>query len=91
MTVKSWITRGRRALSGEYFEFVRDIDAARLTVRERPTSLSPADFRRHLEAAVRAGSVAAMKLWAALYIEKEVKTDDDHSLDELDELARRRA
>jgi len=93
VTVKSWITRGRRALSGEYFDFVRDIDAARMTVRERPTSLEPADFRRYLEAAVRAGSVAAMKLWASLYIEKskEVVTDDDHDLDELDELARRRA
>jgi len=89
-TVKAWISRGRREADGPYFAFVADLDAARRVASERPEPLTAEQFRGHLDDAVRAGSVAAMKLWSALYLDdepEEVTTDD---LSELDDLARRR-
>lgn len=91
-TVKAWISRGRRESEGPYFAFVADLDAARRVASERPEPMSAEQFRGHLDGAVRAGSVAAMKLWSSLYLDdppEEVMADDD-PLSELDDLARLR-
>ena len=64
-TVKGWVTRGRQEDAGPYAEFVRKVEAA----RRRATTEQPMtgdEFQRRLDAAVRSGSVTAMKLWAEL-------------------------
>lgn len=92
-TVKSWITRGRRDQAGPYTEWVTDLDAARERAAARPDPLTDAELRRHVSDMVRAGSVAAAKLyWQILSADQveEVTARDDDPLAELDELARAR-
>lgn len=90
-TAKGWVTRGRREESGEYAEFVADLDAARQEVKDRPGPLTREEFELRLSSAVRGGSVQAMKLWAELHVDPPANdTREDNPLDEVDELARRR-
>lgn len=63
-TVKKWIARGRKG-EPEYAEFVAAVEAARMRHADQPP-MTRAEFQRHLDAAVRAGSVQAMKLWSEL-------------------------
>lgn len=63
-TVKGWITRGRAETGTEYAAFVAAVDEARETAKAAPGPMTAEEFREHVERAVRAGSVAAMKLWA---------------------------
>jgi len=84
-TVKYWITRGKREDIGPYHDFDAAIAAAR-DASERacrfpqtdgpeastdPEPMTPAEFRHHLEGAVRAGSPPAMKLWADRFLVAE--------------------
>lgn len=84
-TVKGWLTRGRQERQGAYSEFAAAVDAARKAA-EGP--MSPEEFQRHLDRSVRAGNVAAMKLWA----ERERRSADDSPApkSKVDELAERR-
>lgn len=91
-TAKAWVSRGRRESEGPYAAFAADLDEARRVASERPEPLTAEQFRGHLDDAVRAGSIAGMRLWSALYLDdpsEEVTTNDD-PLSELDDLARRR-
>lgn len=65
-TVKGWVTRGRRG-DNPYAEFVGELEAARQD-REPDEPMTAEEFRRHLDGAVRAGSVSAMKLWADRFL-----------------------
>lgn len=95
MTVKGWITRGRGESGTKYAEFAATYEQARIDFES--SDMDGDEFRRHLNRAVRKGSVQAMKLWHEIYGRKE-EPDDSSSgsdpfgaLDEADELAARRA
>lgn len=62
-TVKTWMTRGRAEEIGAYAEFVAEVEAARARHAEKSAPMSRSEFQQRLDAAVRAGSVTAMKLW----------------------------
>jgi len=65
-TAKGWAREGRKHPEGRFGQFAVALDAARDQVR----SSEPMDwteFEDHLAAAVRAGSVVAMKLYAELH------------------------
>ncbi len=70
-TVKRWLARGRRDQTGDYSEFATAVSDARRRHAELPPPMSADEFRQRLDAAVRAGSVSAMKLWSAVYLEPE--------------------
>lgn len=72
-TVKGWVTRGRRE-PGPYAEFVADLDAAR-EGREPDGPMTADEFRGHLDSAVRAGSVQAMKLWADRFLRADERPE----------------
>jgi len=63
-TVRDWLARGRKEDLGPYCDFEVAVADARKQAQQSPDQMSPAEFREHLERAVRAGSVQAMKLWA---------------------------
>lgn len=65
-TARSWLTRGRKQGSGDYAEFAQAVEQARQS-RDTAPAMSSEEFREHLEAAVRGGSVQAMKLWSDLH------------------------
>ena len=91
-TVKRWLARGRREEAGEHRDFTEAVEAA-WQARELPSSDPPMDgheLRVSVSEAARAGSVPAMKLyWVMLLADRERRAPT--SLDEFDELARRRA
>jgi transposase-like protein len=67
-TLKRWLARGRREDLGPYSDFEAAVADARKQARLAPDPMSPSEFREHLERAVRAGSVQAMKLWADQFL-----------------------
>jgi len=67
-TVRDWLARGRREDLGPYSDFEAAVADARKQARLAPDPMSPSEFREHLERAVRAGSVQAMKLWADQFL-----------------------
>jgi len=91
-TVQRWLARGRREEAGEHRDFTEAVEAA-WQARELPSSDPPMDgheLRVSVSEAARAGSVPAMKLyWVMLLADRERRAPT--SLDEFDELARRRA
>jgi len=94
-TLKKWIARGRREDSGEYADFSRAYDAARLESKSRPEPMDEAELLIVVSEAARRGSVQAMKLrWEMICAERDA--DETESIEEpplasLDELAERRA
>lgn len=70
-TARSWLTRGRKQASGIYADFAAAVEQARRSAQSRPAPMDAGEFRTHLEAAVRAGSVQAMKLWVETYSDSE--------------------
>jgi hypothetical protein len=64
-TVKGWLKRGRREDGTDYAAFSADVDQARADAAAAEMGLL--EFRAHLNAAVRRGSVAAMRLWWAVH------------------------
>ena len=73
-TARSWLTRGRRQGSGDYADFAQAVEKARAS-RDSQPPMSADEFREHLEAAVRGGSVQAMKLWADLHADADTPAD----------------
>jgi hypothetical protein len=67
-TLTGWLARGRREDLGPFAAFAADVADARRRAQQSPGPMSPSEFREHLERAVRAGSVQAMKLWAEQYL-----------------------
>jgi transposase-like protein len=92
-TVARWLARGREEPGSRFGGFTIAYDAAqerrRGVGRGRMTS---EEFHDHLDQAVRAGSIQAMKLWAELHLvdREEAAQGDDDPLVEVDEIARRR-
>lgn len=72
-TAKTWLRRGRREITGDYADFVAAIDQAREAAAT--AEMTGNEFQAHLAAAVRRGSVQAMKLWW------EVNAGDDRGPD----------
>ena len=60
-TVKTWLKRGRREDDTEFSAFAVAVDEAREAAAA--SVMDDAEFRAHLNRAVRKGSVVAMKLW----------------------------
>jgi hypothetical protein len=79
-TLKNNLALGRKESGTERAAFAEAVDAARVAAAQAPMTL--VEFRGFLNAAVRAGSVAAMKLWLEVYEHGEPD-------DELAALARR--
>lgn len=82
-TLKNWLTQGRREADTEHADFAAAVDAARERAARAP--MDDREFRGCLNAAVRAGSVQAMKLWWSVRDD-----DDDLEHDALGQLNRRR-
>lgn len=60
-TVHGWLRRGRKEADTPYARFADDVDQARKQAAS--AVMDEIEFRMHLNKAVRAGSVQAMKLW----------------------------
>ena len=73
-TARSWLTRGRRQGSGDYHDFAQAVEQARAS-RDSQPAMSSEEFREHLEAAVRGGSVQAMKLWSDIHAAEDTPAD----------------
>lgn len=71
-TLKGWLARGREESEGDYAEFAEGIEAARSAYREQlERPMDREELEREVWKAVRAGSVAAMKLaWEILKARK---------------------
>lgn len=70
-TVRSWLSRGRKAPEGPYGRFAAEIDASR-ELKRLPAplelrALTRDELERVLAEKVRAGSVQAMRLWVDLH------------------------
>lgn len=91
-TVQRWLACGRREQAGEHRGFAEAVEKV-WAARGLPPSdgaMGEEEFRRRVSEAARAGSVPAMKLyWVMLLADRERRAPT--SLDEFDELARRRA
>lgn len=85
-TVKSWLQRGRREDGTPHAAFAKAVDGAREASAVEP--MDDAEFQTHLDRAVRAGSVQAMKLWGELRARRG--DQEERPVDALDELAGRR-
>ena len=82
-TVKSWLQRGRRETGTDYAAFAEAVDLARETAAT--AVMDEEEFKQHLNAAVRKGSVTAMKLWWAIHqADADEDPDEPSELDELD-------
>lgn len=68
-TLRNWLTQGRQEADTAHADFTAAVDAARERAARAP--MDDREFRGCLNAAVRAGSVQAMKLWW------HVRDDDD--------------
>ena len=88
-TVKTWLKRGRREVSGPYGAFARSIEAAR-TLAKTPTGpMSEEELNQAVWRAVRKGSVPAMRLaWELLKAAERPSKADPLSV--IDQLAARR-
>lgn len=80
-TVRSWLSRGRKAPEGPYGRFAAEIDASRELKRlpARSELLTRDELEGLLAEKVRAGSVPAMRLWVDLHraeFEQGEKVDD---------------
>jgi hypothetical protein len=67
-TLKGWLARGRREDLGPFATFAADVSEARRRAQQSPGQMSVAEWREHVERAVRGGSVQAMKLWADRFL-----------------------
>jgi transposase-like protein len=76
-TVKGWLARGRREDTGGHTDFAGAVDTARERHAELPPPMTDQEFQQRLDAAVRAGSVHAMKLWDARARERQREGDED--------------
>lgn len=76
-TARGWLRRGRREEEGRYREFATAIEEAREKAAARPEPMDEAELREHVEQAVRAGSVQAMKVWLDAFRPKEGNEDED--------------
>ncbi len=85
-TVKSWLQRGRREEGTPHAAFAAAVDGAREASAVEP--MDDDEFQAHLDRAVRAGSVQAMKLWGELRSRRG--DQEERPVDALDELAGRR-
>jgi hypothetical protein len=69
-TIQRWLAKGRKETGGPYASFARAVDKvqgdAEVLAESEPPLTQP-EFKAHLIAAVRRGSVSAMKLWNELY------------------------
>lgn len=84
-TVKGWMQRGREAGDGDFFDFAVAIDRARATARERASRpLTEGQVRRHLEDAIRGGSLRALEVWLRHFGREELEPADPSGLDSLD-------
>ena len=72
-TLRNWLTQGRQEADTEHADFTAAVDAARERAARAP--MDDREFRGCLNAAVRAGSVQAMRLWWT------VRLDDDPDLE----------
>lgn len=93
-TFKKWLQRGRKEGEGEYADFAKAIAAAREQARNRPEPMTAEELRLEVSKAARRGSVQAMKLyWEMIRGEDEDEGGDEEAdpLDELDEVAAKRA
>jgi hypothetical protein len=91
-TAKTWLARGRREGSGDYFEFAQAIDRARVEARTLPEPMGCDELLRVMSNFARNGSVQAGKLvWEILTTGEQPAEDEPaNPLAEIDELARRR-
>ena len=87
-TLKGWITRGRRGEAG-YAEFAAEVEAAR-EAAEAAVPMTREEFRRHLDRAVRAGSVQAMKLWSEIDLRERKLPEPEQPRGKIAELAEHR-
>lgn len=78
-TVKSWLRRGRRENDTPLARFAAEVDEARERVASAP--LTEEEFLGCVARSVRAGSVAAMRLWHEIHAEERGRPPD--RLDEL--------
>jgi hypothetical protein len=63
-TARSWLTRGRGESDGPYADFALAVEESRAKAEaEAAKEMTPEEFEEHLSAAIRNGSVQAMKLW----------------------------
>jgi predicted transcriptional regulator len=96
-TVKRWLTDGRRDASGPQGSFAFAIDFIRehreQTKADSTEPVDDAEVQLHISAAIRGGSVPAMKLWTDVYRKRGNDGDEKPAdpLGGLDELAAKRA
>ena len=64
-TLRNWLSTGRSNPDSEHGRFAVAVDEARDVAARADMTLD--EFRGHLNKAVRAGSVAAMKVWLELH------------------------
>ena len=92
-TAQGWRARGKREDSGPYAEFTAAVEEA-LHREPAPEAMTPEEHRLKVSEVARKGNVQALKLyWEMIRTEQgteEVEPEAD-LLDELDELAERRA
>jgi hypothetical protein len=81
-TVKFWLKRGRREAGTDYAQFAEAVDLAREAAAT--ATMDENEFRAHVNAAVRRGSVTAMRLWWGIHQHKDSESDTISELDELD-------
>jgi hypothetical protein len=93
-TAQGWLARGKRETKGDYAEFADAVERA----KSGPgiEAMTPEEHRLKVSEIARRGSVQALKLyWEIIRADREGDDDEDQkpkdSLDEIDELARRRA
>ena len=95
MTVKRWITRGRREKKGAHAEFFAAVEDAREQARNRPEPMDADELARVVSEAARKGNTQAMKLRDEQLLRAERKAEEPAApadpLAELDELAQVRA
>lgn len=87
-TVKGWLKRGRSGSDSDYAAFAAAVDEARESAATAAMDVD--EFMEHLNSAVRAGSVQAMKLWWDI---ERGRGGDEAAVPKrsfIDELARRR-
>jgi hypothetical protein len=90
-TARAWLRKGRTDPEGLYGRFAAGIDAAKAAqavVSEAAGAMTLEEWEAHLAAAVRAGSVPAMKLFADTHRQEAPERADPFA--EFDELAERR-
>ena len=82
-TLRNWLTRGRKETNTPHAAFAAAVERAREAAQT--AVMDETEFRACLNAAIRRGSVQAMRLWVA------IRDDGPHEPDGIDALLRRRA